>query len=62
MTIGLIMVSLCFLLLFIEGLWGLKEGIKEKEVGIILVSLMTVIIGLGFSIGFIGELIIILKK
>ncbi|EKS4345018.1 TPA: hypothetical protein PTV74_003142 [Clostridium botulinum] len=59
MIIGLIMVSLCSLLLFIGGIWGLIVGIKEKEVAIIMLSLMTIIIGLGFSIGFISQLIII---
>ncbi|APH20836.1 TPA: hypothetical protein ACXDAY_002148 [Clostridium botulinum] len=57
MIIGLIMISLCSLLVFIGGLWGLIVGIKEKEVAIIILSLIAVIIGLGFSIGFIGQLI-----
>ncbi|EQB4340410.1 hypothetical protein ACYJ2U_001696 [Clostridium botulinum] len=57
MIIGLIIVLALFLLTFVFGIRSLITGIKDKDIDLIIFSFMPIIVGLGFSIGFIGQLI-----
>ncbi|NFF75966.1 hypothetical protein [Clostridium sporogenes] len=59
MIIGLIIILAMSLLIFVFGIRGLVTGIKEKDIDIIIFSFMPIIIGLGFFIGFLNQLIII---
>ena len=59
MTIGLIIILTLSLLVFIFGIRGLVIGIKDKDIDLIIFSFMPIIVGLGFFIGYLNQLIII---
>lgn len=59
MIIGLMITIFLCLITGISGIRGLIIGIREKDIDIIILSFMPIIIGIGFLIGFINELIII---